>query len=125
MLDHIIISVSDISTSKGFYEQALAPLRYQIVMEFGQGCGFGVMQKPDFFINQGGSVKPPVHIAFTARDRETVDAFYEAALAAGASLDEVAEGLALYRPVAGRLDMSGSNSLPRTASRYFNGVMPL
>ena len=92
MLDHIIISVSDISASRAFYEKALEPLDYQIVMEHGDGCGFGVMQKPDFFIHQGESVKPPVHVAFTARDRATVDAFHAAALAAG-GIDHGAPGL--------------------------------
>jgi len=92
MLDHIIISVSDISVSRTFYEQALAPLDYQIVMEYGEGCGLGVMQKPDLFVRQGEAVKPPVHIAFTARDRETVDAFHAAALAAGGT-DNGAPGL--------------------------------
>ena len=92
MLDHIIISVSDISVSRTFYVQALAPLDYQIVMEYGEGCGLGVMQKPDLFVRQGEAVKPPVHIAFTARDRETVDAFHAAALAAGGT-DNGAPGL--------------------------------
>lgn len=92
MLDHVIISVSDISASRAFYEQALAPLDYQIVMEHGDGCAFGVMQKPDFFIRQGESVKPPVHVAFTARNREAVDAFHAAALAAGGT-DHGAPGL--------------------------------
>jgi catechol 2,3-dioxygenase-like lactoylglutathione lyase family enzyme len=83
MLDHIIISVSDLAASKAFYEQALAPLGYQISMAFDGGCGFSVLEKPDFWIRQGEKVTPHIHVAFTSRDRETVDAFYEAAIAAG------------------------------------------
>jgi catechol 2,3-dioxygenase-like lactoylglutathione lyase family enzyme len=39
--------------------------------------------KPDFWIREAEPVRPPVHVAFASPDRETVDAFYEAAMAAG------------------------------------------
>ena len=83
MLDHLIITVSDLSASKAFYEQALAPLGYHVVMEFGEACGFGILEKPDFFIRQGDPVRPAIHLAFTSRDRQSVDEFHAAALAAG------------------------------------------
>lgn len=83
MLDHLIITVSDHAASRAFYEQALAPLDYQIVMHMDDSSGFGVMDKPDFFIKQGERVEPHIHIAFMSRDREIVDAFHAAALAAG------------------------------------------
>ena len=83
MLDHIIISVGDYQASKAFYESALAPLEYHLVMEFGEAGGFGILEKPDFFIKEGEPVTPPIHVAFTTRDRDTVDAFHAAALAAG------------------------------------------
>jgi catechol 2,3-dioxygenase-like lactoylglutathione lyase family enzyme len=83
MLDHLIITVSDFAASREFYEKALAPLEYQVVMHMDDAAGFGVMDKPDFFIKQGEGVKPPIHVAFMSRDRETVDAFHAAALAAG------------------------------------------
>jgi catechol 2,3-dioxygenase-like lactoylglutathione lyase family enzyme len=83
LIDHIIVSVSDLEAGRRFYEQALAPLEYRIVMEFDGGCGFGILQKPDFFIRRGDRTAPPVHIAFASRDRAAVDAFYEAAIAAG------------------------------------------
>ena len=83
MIDHVVISVSDIEAAKAFYVEALAPLEYRIVMEMEGGCGFGILQKPDFWIHQGDSTKPRVHIAFTAASRAEVDAFYAAAIAAG------------------------------------------
>jgi catechol 2,3-dioxygenase-like lactoylglutathione lyase family enzyme len=92
MLDHIILSVSDYAASRAFYLQALTPLEYHVVMDFGEGCGFGIMEKPDFWIRQGEAVKPPVHVAFTSRDRAAVDAFHAAALAAGGT-DNGAPGL--------------------------------
>ena len=92
MLDHIIISVRDYGASKAFYQSALAPLEYHLIMEFGQAGGFGILEKPDFFIKEGDALTPPVHVAFTARDRATVDAFHAAALEAGGT-DNGAPGL--------------------------------
>ena len=92
MLDHIIFSVSDLDASKAFYEKALAPLGYTIVFNFPGGCGFGVLEKPDFFIRQGESVTPRIHVAFSSRDHASVDQVYAAALAAGGT-DNGAPGL--------------------------------
>ena len=92
ILDHITCVVSDYARSKAFYERALAPLGVKPLMEFGQGCGFGRDHKPEFWIGVGPASfqKPeqlriitPTHIAFAARNREEVDAFYRAALEAG------------------------------------------
>jgi len=83
LIDHLILVVSDVEAAKKFYEQALAPLEYHIVMEWEGGYGFGILQKPDFFIRQGDATTPPVHVAFSSRDRASVNAFYEAAIAGG------------------------------------------
>ncbi len=106
VLDHITCYVSDYARSKRFYEQALAPLGIKPLMEFGEGCGFGI-DKPEFWIGKGPSsfqteqqvrVITPVHVAFAARGRAQVDAFHRAALAAGAK-DFGAPGLrAEYHP---------------------------
>ena len=92
MLDHVILNVRDYAASKRFYEQALAPLEYGIVLELGQGCGFGREGKPDFWIAQRGDPQTDVHVAFVSPDRATVDRFHEAALAAGGT-DNGAPGL--------------------------------
>ena len=92
MLDHLGIRVSDYARAKRFFESALAPLDYQVVMEFGgAAAGFGAAGKPDFWIQQG-EPGGPIHIAFASPDRKTVDAFHAAALAAGAT-DNGAPGL--------------------------------
>lgn len=85
MIDHVGFSVSDYARAKDFYQQALAPLGYTLVMEVTaeQAGGFGRDGKPDFWIGGEGKLEKPVHVAFTANDRPTVDAFYRAALAAG------------------------------------------
>ena len=90
MIDHIGFPVSDYPRAKAFYEKALAPLGYVLVMEVPQeandalAAGFGAGGKPDFWIGGEGGLNKPVHIAITAKDRPTVDAFYQAAMAAGA-----------------------------------------
>jgi len=83
MIDHIGFSVSDFERAKAFYKEALAPLGYGLIMEFGQAGGFGANGKPDFWISGGGAPDKPVHVAFLAKDHATVDAFYKAAIAAG------------------------------------------
>jgi catechol 2,3-dioxygenase-like lactoylglutathione lyase family enzyme len=83
VLDHINLPVSDIERSKRFFQQALSPLGYELLMEHGiSGAGFGHAGKPDFWIKQG-VLSNAVHVAFASPDRVTVDAYYEAAIAAG------------------------------------------
>jgi catechol 2,3-dioxygenase-like lactoylglutathione lyase family enzyme len=84
MLDHLCIRVADYERSKAFYLHALAPLGYGLLKEYGRYGGLGEGRKPDFWI-AAGEPTPSVHVAFTARDRATVDAFYAAAIAAGGS----------------------------------------
>jgi catechol 2,3-dioxygenase-like lactoylglutathione lyase family enzyme len=74
--------VSDLATSRTFYGRALAPLGYVELMEAPWGVGFGREGKPDLFVS-GHEAAGPVHVAFASPDRATVDAFHQAALAAG------------------------------------------
>ena len=86
-LDHLGLDVSDYERSRAFYEQALAPLGLTMIMEpVPKVGGFGREGFPFFWIaerKRGPSTA--VHVAFTASDREMVDAFHAAALAAGAA----------------------------------------
>jgi catechol 2,3-dioxygenase-like lactoylglutathione lyase family enzyme len=83
VIDHVSLGVRDLAASKAFYEQALAPLGYSVLLEFPGVCGFGAERKPDFWIGERDEPGGPIHVAIASPDRETVDAFYEAALAAG------------------------------------------
>ena len=85
MLDHVGLNVSDYDRSREFYARALAPLGYSLLMEpVPRTGGFGRDGKPWFWItDQRTPTSQNVHIAFTAPDAPTVDAFYVAALAAG------------------------------------------
>jgi len=90
MIDHTGLQVSDPATSRNFYEKALAPLGYRVLMEvpteYTGGkvvLGFGIPPKPDFWMKQGTPNTQRLHIAFVAKSRAEVDAFYRAAMAAG------------------------------------------
>ena len=92
MLDHLSLRVSNYARSKRFFEQALAPLGYGVRMEFeSSAAGFGAGDTPDFWIAPGHAPSP-VHVAFVAADRATVDAFHRAAIVAGGR-DNGAPGL--------------------------------
>ena len=81
MIDHLALGVSDVAASRAFYEAALAPLGYEVVMEWEGRVAFGPPARPIFFIGSGPATT--LHVAFQARDRDAVDAFHAAALAAG------------------------------------------
>ena len=83
MIDHVTLNVADVEAAKAFYAQALAPLGYELTMDFVEGAGYAAEGKPDFFLAQRGEPSSPVHVAFRAPDRRSVDAFHEAAIAAG------------------------------------------
>jgi catechol 2,3-dioxygenase-like lactoylglutathione lyase family enzyme len=99
MLDHVGFAVSDFDRSKAFYLDALKPLGISLIMEVtaeqtgnGAAAGFGSDGKPYFWIGEEDAVGSHVHVALAAPNRRAVDAFYEAALAAGAR-DNGAPGL--------------------------------
>ena len=73
MIDHIGFSVSDYERAKAFYQTALAPLGYGLIMEVSAevtghapAAGFGTDGKPDFWIGGEGAMNKPVHIAISA-----------------------------------------------------------
>jgi catechol 2,3-dioxygenase-like lactoylglutathione lyase family enzyme len=92
VLDHVILNVSDFDGARAFYTQALEPLGVGVVMEFGRMCGLGEDGKPYLWIGERDEPSAPVHVALEAPDRATVDAFHQAALAAGGT-DNGAPGL--------------------------------
>lgn len=90
MFDHVSVIVSDFEKSKDFYVQALAPTGHSKLVELpdtldgdAPTAGFCHADGTDLWIKQGAATTPPVHIAFRVATRAAVDAFYEAAIAAG------------------------------------------
>ena len=84
MLDHVSLGVSDIERSRKSYDQALRPLGIERLYAEGEtASGYGVGRKAFFWIGQKEASQTGSHVAFAAEDRETVDRFHQAALAAG------------------------------------------
>jgi catechol 2,3-dioxygenase-like lactoylglutathione lyase family enzyme len=83
MIDHIRLTISNYARGKKFFEEALSPLGYSVLIDHEiSGGGFGRDGKPDFWI-KGGELNSRIHVAFSSPNRATVDAFYEAAISAG------------------------------------------
>ena len=99
MIDHTGVIVSDLEKSKLWYQKALQPIGYSLLMEFPAAvsgtvdvAGFGAAPMADFWLSRGTPNRPGTHIAFRAENRAQVDAFYAAAIAAGGA-DNGAPGL--------------------------------
>ena len=88
MLDHLGIQCTDVQHAARFYDTVLAPLGAARIMDFGEAIGYGDRGKPDFWISTLTTGEPnrENHIAFTASDRATVTAFFEAAVGCGAEV---------------------------------------
>jgi catechol 2,3-dioxygenase-like lactoylglutathione lyase family enzyme len=96
MIAHTSLAVSDYPKSKAFYVKALAPLGYTNNMEYGEDAGFNDGKNTDFWISKNEQVVP-THLAFEAKSRDEVEAFYKAALAAGGK-DNGGPGYRDYSP---------------------------
>lgn len=87
MIDHIGIAVSDYERSKKFYQKALAPLGYKLLMEVQGFAGFGIENSDGpiatFWMHEDKSkIFSGMHIAFNATNRKLVDEFYQEAIKA-------------------------------------------
>ncbi|MBJ3785223.1 VOC family protein [Devosia sediminis] len=97
MLDHVSFSVADYDRSIAFYTATLAALGVMPMMSFdndgGKITGFGANNNPFFWVGDGGALTGGrMHVAFAAKSRADVDAFYAAAMAHGGK-DNGAPGL--------------------------------
>lgn len=95
MFDHVKFGVSDFAASKAFFLQALEPLGVAVVAE--GPPSYGVELCPpggtvSLCLFQTDQTPAPLHLAFVAGNRQQVDAFHRAALAAGGK-DNGAPGL--------------------------------
>ncbi|MGT2682271.1 VOC family protein [Streptococcus porci] len=85
MIDHFGIKVKNLDQSKIFYQAALALLNYQLKFDTKQVVSFVEPRNTDpggdFWLSIGQ--QEPGHFAFSAQTCQEVDAFYQAALAAG------------------------------------------
>jgi catechol 2,3-dioxygenase-like lactoylglutathione lyase family enzyme len=97
-IDHIAFAVADVKRSKRFYQQCLAPLGLQLIAEIDGWAGFGRDNRGELWFGEDARAQLPMHIAFVAEDRASVDRFYQAGIAAGGK-DNGAPGLReIYHP---------------------------
>ena len=94
MFDHVVFGVSDYAASKAFFLKALEPLGVTVVSEGSLGIELcRPNSKSSLCIRLKPEEKPShLHLAFAAENRQQVDAFHRAALAAGGK-DHGAPGL--------------------------------
>jgi catechol 2,3-dioxygenase-like lactoylglutathione lyase family enzyme len=92
MIDHVKLFTTDPAASRAFYEPALEPLGYRVMLESGPGVvGMGAA-RPDFWIAPAQAQPTRCHLAFRVDSEHEVQAFHSAALAAGGT-DNGAPGL--------------------------------
>lgn len=92
MFDHVKFGVSDYAASKAFFIKALEPLGVTILAEATDGIELGGKGVPSLVLIPTREKPAHLHLAFMAENHEQVDAFYRAALEAGAK-DNGAPGL--------------------------------
>jgi catechol 2,3-dioxygenase-like lactoylglutathione lyase family enzyme len=78
LLDHVHLRVRDLEASKRFYGAALEALGLALTGDFERA-----FVADELFVSADGEPASGVHIAFQAADRDAVQRFYDAALAAG------------------------------------------
>ena len=94
MFDHVKFGVSDYAASKAFFLKALEPLGVAVVSEGPPTYGVELSPngKASLCLYQTEEKPAHLHLAFTAENRQQVEAFYRAALEAGGK-DNGAPGL--------------------------------
>ena len=83
MIDHVVLNVRDVEKSKAFYAKALEAVGYGLVASFPDWAGFGRKGKATFWVARREPFHTGVHVALACDRRATVNAFYDAAIAAG------------------------------------------
>jgi catechol 2,3-dioxygenase-like lactoylglutathione lyase family enzyme len=86
VVDHVLFVVEDLDASRRLYTAALAPLGYSELHVQEDGISYGADDLDDFTISRGSPVTAAAHVAFDAVGRDPVDAFFEAAIANGATV---------------------------------------
>ena len=93
LIDHVHLRVADLEASKRFYTAVLRALNLSHALR--EGPGF--FASDELYVDKADGPVSRVHLAFQAPDRETVDRFHAAALAAGGT-DNGGPGERKYHP---------------------------
>ena len=91
IMSHISVGTNDFDKATRFYDRILGALGARRVLEHPGAVAYG-KQYPEFWVQTPIDGKPAqvgngTHFGFFAADKAAVDAFYRAALAAGAEDD--------------------------------------
>jgi catechol 2,3-dioxygenase-like lactoylglutathione lyase family enzyme len=89
VIDHVSIQCIDVTASAAFYDAFLGALGAARTLQFGdEALSYGFDGKPEFWIGRQhtGEGFRECHLAFVASDRATVNAAFDAAVAAGADV---------------------------------------
>ncbi len=91
ILSHVSLGTNDFERAIAFYDRVLPTLGIQRMMEHPGAVAYG-KKYPEFWIEtpfdeQTATVGNGTHIGFIAASKEAVQAFYEAAIAAGGTDD--------------------------------------
>ena len=92
MFDHVVFGASDYAASKAFFLKALEPIGRTVVSEGPLGIELSADGKSSLCLFQTAEKPAHLHLAFVAANRQQVEAFHRAALAAGGK-DNGAPGL--------------------------------
>ena len=88
MIDHVSIGVANLELASNFYEQVLKPIGLEKLVEKPGTVGFG-KRYPEFWLNLREDKLPDpnagMHVCLRARTTSAVQAFFELAVAHGAS----------------------------------------
>jgi catechol 2,3-dioxygenase-like lactoylglutathione lyase family enzyme len=88
MIDHVSVQCADMEASARFYDTVLGPIGGHRILDLDVAIGYGTTDHPDFWIGARatGEGFRESHLAFTAPDRAAVQAFFDAAVGAGAEV---------------------------------------
>lgn len=91
IISHVSLGTNQFEKAIAFYDLVLATLGCRRIMEDDGAIAYG-KQYPEFWVqipcdNQTATTGNGVHVGFIAPSKEAVNAFYEAALAAGGTDD--------------------------------------
>jgi len=102
MIDHLGIQCNDVAVSAAFYDAVLAPLGGQRLMEPHPGViGYGIAPVTPgcgSMVSDDATGWREDHIAFVAESRAAVQAFFDAAVAAGAEVLHAPKEWPIYHP---------------------------
>lgn len=91
IISHLSIGTNNFNRAKAFYSAVLPSLDIKVVMEHPDAIAYG-KQYPEFWLQVPINGKPAsvgngFHVGFIAANKAQVDAFYKAAIAAGATCE--------------------------------------